>query len=383
MKAIIVGDLHIDNRKSSIKNSESFDEIFRLFRQLTNKVLEERPDFVIFVGDIFDSPESISTNVLSVVTMLFNDLSSLVKVIIIAGNHDVVDDNIQSIDLTGGSKGHLRSSLVYYFKLNEEIYVVDKPQINHFDEIKTSILFIPYNNDIVESLNSISKDIRQSYTNILIGHFETKDVNYIKMIPDQSLVEHIPSAKELFDKYHQNLVLLGHIHDMSIIEEGNNRLVYVGSARNINYNNRDEVKGMHILDLNTLSLEFVPNTDTAIYKVFRDPNDLDKYLETNDPETLAKTKIKFVYTDSADTLKYVKAKKNLRRLEFEKAVFSNSNGSDIRAIDLDGLKIENLTSKEKIFDFILDFKEVTGDKRKDYLHFIETLDSEDDEEEFE
>lgn len=376
MKAIIVGDLHIDNRKSSVKNSESFDEIFRLFRQITRKVIDEKPDFVVFLGDIFDSPDNISTNVLSIITMLFNDLSNLTKIIILAGNHDVVDDMTQSVDLTEGIKGHLRSSLVYYFRMNQNIFVIDSAQVTNFDDIKTTIYFIPYHKNIVEVLDHFSHSISDSYTNIMIGHFETRDVNYIKMLPDQSMVEHLPNAHELFTKYKQDLVLLGHVHDRSEIEEKNKRLVYVGSARNINYNNRGESKGIYTLDLNTLVLDFEPNTDTAIYKIFRDSEELDSYLESSDPETLAKTKIKFIYTDAKETAKYSKVKKSLRRLEFEKAVFTDTESNTLGNINLDELKVDTLTSKEKLFDFILDFKEIDQAEREEYLQYLEGFEEE-------
>lgn len=379
MKIIVVGDLHIDNKKSSIKNNESFDEIFRLFNQLTEKVLDIKPEFVVFVGDIFDSPDNISTNVMSIVSMLFRDLSKLVKLIILAGNHDVVDDDIRSIDLTEGKKGYLRSSLVYPLGLNEDIYIVDTPHITHIEEIKTSISFIPYSFDIVESINSIKGDIRSGYTNIMIGHFETRDVTYVKMVKDQTLVEHLPSAEELFNIYKQKLVLLGHVHDKGIIEAENHRLVYVGSARNINYNNKDEDKGMHILDLETLDLEYVPNYNTAIYKVFRTPEELEEYVDTTDKEKLAKTKIKYIYSDSKDTLKYSQFKKNLRRLEFEKSIFSKTGSEEESQIELKNLKIDSLLEKENLFRFILDFKNIAEENREEYLKHIKSFESEEEE----
>lgn len=380
MEAVVVGDLHIDNRKYTIKNNESFDEIFRLFNQITNVVLERKPDFVIFLGDIFDSPENISTNVMSIVSMLFKDLSKMSRVVIIAGNHDSVDDSYQMIDLTEGKNSFLRSSLVYPFSLNSDIFVVDKPMITDLTDagMKVSLSFIPYQYDILQSLDSIAPKIKDDFTNIMFGHFETKDMNYVKLSKDKVLIEHLPSAEELFTKYKQNLVMLGHVHEQSEIKEDGRRLIFTGSARNINYNNREETKGIYIVNFETLDVEFIPNPNTAIYKVFRDPEELDKYVEETSDEKLAQTKIKFIYQDSKDTVKYSALKRRLRRLEFEKSLYSEDPSEATKKMaNFAELKMENSLDRDSLLNFILDFKGITdAEERKEYIALVKAFDSE-------
>lgn len=372
---LIIGDLHIDNRKTSIKNSENFDEVFRLFNLITRETLERKPEFVVFLGDIFDSPDNISTNVISIVSMLFDNLSKLARIIIVAGNHDSVDDTLQKIDLTEGKKEYLRSSLVYPLSLGSEIMVVDKPMTSDLMSMNlpVNISFVPYQIDIISAVESIQEDFRPGFYNIMFGHFETRDLNYVKIARGSGAAERLPSAEELFSKYGQNLVILGHVHEASEIRIGSNRLYYTGSARNINYSNREEVKGIYSLDLETYEMEFIPNDNTAIYKVFKDRDALDKFLEESSDEKLAKTKVKFVYTDSKDTLRYHPFKKKLRRLEFEKSMLASDTSSEGGAnisLDLDELKMENLMLHDNLLRFILDFRGINPDAKEEYLAFF-------------
>jgi DNA repair exonuclease SbcCD nuclease subunit len=306
-------------------------------------------------------------------------MSKIVPILVLAGNHDVVDDGVRSIDLTDGKKGYLRSSLVYPFKISGNIFVIDEPLVQHFDDNKVTISFIPYSTDILSSLDQINKELRSGYTNIMIGHFETKDINYVSLIKDTSIYEKIPSSEDLFKIYKQKLVLLGHVHDGSIIEKGNNKLIYLGSSRNINFNNRIEEKGIHILDVDTLDISFIANDSTAIYKVFRDPSELEEYLDSTSNEKLAKTKIKFVYSDPKDTLKFNCIKKRVRKIEFEKNIFSSDNTiTDDSRIKLEELKIESIADKANLFKFVLQFKEVLPDEQTEYLNFINSFGKEED-----
>lgn len=54
MKLVIVGDLHIPNNKSSFISSDSFTEIFNTFQLIKDTVYENKPEYVIFLGDILD-----------------------------------------------------------------------------------------------------------------------------------------------------------------------------------------------------------------------------------------------------------------------------------------------------------------------------------------
>ena len=59
MKLVIVGDLHIPNNKSSFISSDSFTEIFNTFQLIKDTVYKNKPEYVIFLGDIFDVPNMI------------------------------------------------------------------------------------------------------------------------------------------------------------------------------------------------------------------------------------------------------------------------------------------------------------------------------------
>ena len=75
------------------------------------------------------------------------------------------------------------------------------------------------------------------------------------------------------------------------------------------FSNTGEKKGIHLFDFDTFELFFIENTHTNIYKTFRDIDSLKEFCYNKTPESLSKTKIKYVYSSSADMKKYWKIKR--------------------------------------------------------------------------
>jgi hypothetical protein len=151
-------------------------------------------------------------------------------------------------------------------------------------------------------------------------------------------------------------------------------VLVVQVLNNINFNNKDTEKGIWVLDIDNLNLKFVPNDATAIYKIFRTSNDLEDYIENNNDEILAKTKIRYIYSNPDETVQYHYLKKRLRKLEFEKNIFSDSSESiNDNKLKLEELKNDNALDKDNLFKFILDFKNIDTDEHQEYLKFINSF----------
>jgi hypothetical protein len=68
-------------------------------------------------------------------------------------------------------------------------------------------------------------------------------------------------------------VCSGHYHHKST----NGNVNYLGCPYEMTWSDYDDTKGFHILDTETRTLEFVPNTFTLFHKVWYDDTDLDMH----------------------------------------------------------------------------------------------------------
>ena len=146
MKVILVGDLHINNNKQYTSNSDSYHEVFHVFDMIKERVRNDNAELLIFLGDIFDSPSNITTSSLTIVSKLFGELSKLIPIITIVGNHDDVDCKTSDIQI-GEVKYSIRTTVLSFLENNPNIKVVNKPEVIRMTE-NVEIAFIPYSNNI-------------------------------------------------------------------------------------------------------------------------------------------------------------------------------------------------------------------------------------------
>jgi DNA repair exonuclease SbcCD nuclease subunit len=360
VKLVIVGDLHIPNNKSSFISSDSFTEIFNTFQLIKDTVYKNKPEYVIFLGDIFDVPNMITTSVVSIFSELLSTLTIDVPVIFLAGNHDLLDDDISDTKI-GDYVVSVKSSLVAPFKNFNNVIVFDTPTVATVSD-NLDIGFIPYSNNIVKNLSSITKKFTKGHRKLLLGHFDLQQSQYYQSSNKNFVsLEHIPSAKDLIKKHKYDMVLLGHIHEQIDYNIDGRLVKFIGSCRNINFSNTGESKGIYVLDTKTLELEYIENTFTCNYKIFRSFKDLKDYCTSNEPEKLSKTKIKFVYSSIAELKKVAKLKEFFKSIKFEKNMLSIDSDGNVLELNTNSFKEfaemlhSNTLTKEKILDYSFQF----------------------------
>ena len=365
MRLLIVGDLHIPNNKTSINNSDLFKEILDTFKLIRETILDRKPDLVIFMGDIFDTSTNISTIVLSYVSTLINAISDLCGTVIISGNHDIPDVEKTSIQFDDEHKVNIKVNLLSPFKHFNNMVVYDEPSIEVFDDIQTELWFIPYTKKIKEHLNILHKESTSGYKKILFGHWDVKNMYYVNTDSNKLEAMHHPTAEELVDKYGIDLTVLGHYHNPKEFKFDNGLVKYTGACRNIDFKCHGNNKGIYILDLPNMEIEKIPNPYTYTYKIFRTSKDLVNYVKNYPKETVAKTKVLYVYTKDSEVLKLNKHKKLFKSIKYEKNLLASQ--LDSSNIDKDNFKnMQELVScgvltEEKIFDFAFEF--VTEEKK--------------------
>jgi len=370
MRAILVGDMHIDNVKTSITDSDSFREVFQLFDLIRNSIYREKPDYTIFFGDVFNSPNSITSSVMSIISKLIAEIALDTSVLLIVGNHDDVDNKV-SVVRVGDRDVRVRASLLAPFAHYPNVVVFDSPQVVKIQD-GVEVAFIPYSTDIYPYLDEADRKFSAGTKRILMGHFNLLETQHAYGGWREGLPS-VPTTEELVRKYKYDLVLLGHVHDPAEYVVDGRKAVYIGSSRNVDFRNTGESKGLHVLDFDKPeAMKYIDNPHTYIYKVYSKFEDLKDYCKNSELEKLSRTKILYKYSSVRDMRKVSKLREFFKSVKFVKSTASEEfSQASLNAIsEFEELLANNLLTDDKLVDYALQFKKPpTG--RDDAVKIIE------------
>lgn len=249
-KYLIIGDTHCGAKASSKLYHEV---IFKFFNYVIDYCQQKGIKKMIHTGDFFDNRKtlSLSTIELASVTLgpLINDYFD--ESYIIIGNHDIYYE--KSLEPTS-------LSLLRAF-----------PKINIIDSPKKidNIALLPWLFDEFPSAD------------ILIGHL---DINGIRMNSSGSVSKGHKYNTSDFSNY--KMVISGHYHTPGIY--GN--IQYVGTPYQLTFGDVNSTRGFHILDTDTLSLEFIEFTEYPHHILVKDTDD----ININD---ITGNNVKLIFTD--------------------------------------------------------------------------------------
>lgn len=245
MNIALITDTHF-----GIKNdSPLFYDYFDLFLdKLFFPEIERRGiTKIIHLGDVFDRRKYINYNTLTWARKSFFDRIKErgIKLDIIIGNHDCYFKNINDVN-------------------SPNLLLQDYSNIKIYNSIKEvdGLLYVPWINseNKVESLNKI----RRSKSKILLGHLEIKGYTMFKgAICDGGM------SSDLFEEF--DLVLSGHFH----AKNNARNIYYLGCPWDLIFPDVDDVKGFHVLETETQSLEFVANPYKLFNKLYYDDSSVD------------------------------------------------------------------------------------------------------------
>ena len=254
-RAIIMSDTHLGARSNSVEWLDVMKDWF--YQDFIPKVKENyRPgDILIHCGDLYDNRTSIPIIASYKAEKILLELSEILPLHIIVGNHDLWNkgsNDINSVRLFN----HVNNVSVY---TNTTIIEANGQKL----------VLMPW---IEKRLNMI-KDISENPGDYLFCH---SDLNGCKM--HLNSVAHRNADKidvDDFGKYKH--VFSGHIH----IRQTNKNFSFIGSPYQMDRNDMGDQKGITILDLNTNKIYFVPNTYSPVFRKFRVTNedDIDKLDE--------------------------------------------------------------------------------------------------------
>jgi hypothetical protein len=267
----VLGDTHLACKNGSVifakHQQKFFDNVLLPFVQQYN--------YPIFqLGDLFDQRKFINFAGLETATSGFLDKlpkSTIMNVLI--GNHDIYYK--ESLKVNAPSL-----LLKHYTNIN----VITSPTT--IDGIDV----IPWITD--ENRSNIQQFIENSTSKICCGHFEIAGFSMQRGIPSHGGLD-----TKMFNKY--KLVLSGHYHTRSTI--GN--ITYVGTPYELTWSDYRDQKGFHVLDTETLELEFIENPYT-LYNSFI-YNDIESFnISDIDEDQVFEKYIKIIVANKTDYFKF-------------------------------------------------------------------------------
>lgn len=224
-KVCVCSDFHLGLHQSN-NTWHNISINFALW--LKKQLLEQQIEDIIILGDVIDNRNEVSVTTLHILYKFFKILEDF-NVVIITGNHDCYYSKRSDVHSLG--------------TLNDwpNIEVIDKPlSVNLYNK---NLTFCPWNTQ----LNDIPK------SDVLFGHFE---INTFKMNSNH-ICEHGTDSHLLLEK--SSLILTGHFHNTDERNYKNGKILYTGSPYEQNWGEANHPKGIYILDIKELKLNFIIN----------------------------------------------------------------------------------------------------------------------------
>lgn len=268
-KVIHCSDIHIKNLLRHDEYAEQLTKFIEKCKEICEPFEKDEVRIVI-AGDLIDQKNNITPELISFVSTFIRELEQIAKVIVIAGNHDLIVNNLSRKDAI--SSIFETAAFENAFLLDLELgyqsgYVVD-------DNI-TWCLYSIFDNfnkpNIYEAKNeNPSNKIIGLYHGMIIG----------SMLYNGNIVDSGVQG-ELFEGC--DCVMAGDIHKQQNIKRGDVEIVYPSSLIQQNYGETVTQHGFCVWDIETITHEFIPLlSDYGMYKFeIKDINDID-----NDKEIL-------------------------------------------------------------------------------------------------
>lgn len=253
MKVALITDTHFAFKRGNDVFLESQMRFF--MNQFIPYLTKHGIKNIIMLGDFFDNRVYLDSKVLNRVFDLFENHLSQFNIHMIVGNHDSYFDS--TIDVNSVKTLSTFPNVKTYSETTE------------IEIDGTKILLCPW---ITNKEEFISK-LPSYNTEICMGHFEIAKCPMFK----GQMNEHGIEPSIFLSKF--KLTLSGHFHTKSVTKFNGNKLVYIGNAFQMTRNDIDDERGFSILDLKTLNLKFIENTESM------------KFVSINYPVEVSKEKV--------------------------------------------------------------------------------------------
>ncbi len=316
-RAWMITDTHLGVRNSSTEWLEIMKEYFYDFFIPLLKREKKPGDFLVHVGDVFDSRHSLNLLVMNEGINIFEAISKVMPVVIILGNHDIYKKNSNDVNS------------VKVLKWVPNIRVLEEPEVITVSGKK--LLFMPWRATHFDE----SECIANNPADFLFCHTDVQGLKFNK----NTMIE---SGLDLQELKAFRKIYAGHIHYAQ--SKGNFRML--GCPYPMTRSDINNEKGVWCLDIETEEEHYYPNTVSPKFirllfeKVLEmEEDEAKEYFRNNFVDILVDPKwsLNFPFSVFADDMK------GYRRLDFiprmanvedEDGMLLESQDAEIEQIDI-------------------------------------------------
>lgn len=253
-KIFAIADIHIPNSEEKVPYHEmlkqAIAEIYKATKNIPNDEFR-----IIIAGDIFHNKIRISNEASDTFHMMLNYLNAIGKTYIIAGNHDMLENNLDRLDSISPTFGikDVYPNVVYLDRETEYksgCYVDD------------NVIFALYSIfDGFKRPLGLDETIKDNPSNRVIGLYHG-DIN--GSVTDLGRVSENGLPVTEFEGC--DCVIAGHIHKHQELNKNDIPIVYCGSL--LQQNSGENIEGHGYIELNVDDLSYEQHDVTNNYKIY-------------------------------------------------------------------------------------------------------------------
>lgn len=242
MNILVVGDPHL---KASNLNG------VKVFLDWVSMICKtEKIDLVVILGDTFHTHNVVRTEVMALVTNFVDDISSILPLCILVGNHDMAHHKTP----------HLHAWLPF-MKRNSNLRIIDKPVFGK------GFSFLPYIDDIATFTDVLEKSM--SYGDFIFCHQTFLGANFGFIQAKEGTT--VPTD-------YKGLIVAGHIHRGQTMGP----VWYPGTPFAQESADHNETKGIYLLDTDTRDRIFFKSPLPQWITVHATPLDFESVIQSMD-----------------------------------------------------------------------------------------------------
>ncbi|HHT19319.1 MAG: DNA repair exonuclease [Euryarchaeota archaeon] len=243
-----LADTHMGYRQYGLVEREN--DFFQVFEQAIDEIINERPDFVIHSGDLFEYSRPPTRALLTAQKGILRLKEANIPIYAIAGNHDVVmRKNALPPQTLYKNFGLKLISPKKPFYIEKNVFIGGAPYASKY-----------HSKQLIERLENITKSSLNYKKRILVLH-----QGIDRYIPYEYEIK-IGDVPQSF-----NYCAFGHIHERVIDDFGEGKLAYPGSTEIWRSNElegyKKKGKGFYLVDLSTEMPE-IENIDLELPRKF-------------------------------------------------------------------------------------------------------------------